>query len=132
MQFVYVSAVKGRLVTRFPTLQAPAPQYVGATRHGKKITWDEDAVVAIPQSEWSKYRREYRKAIATGSLKERTLAEFEAWKKARQADNEKVKAECEVKVKEAQAEANKAKEVATKAPETKSKRGKTSKIKGDS
>lgn len=122
MQFVYVSAVKGRLVTRFPTLQAPAPQYVGATRHGKEITWDEDAVIPIPESEWRQYRREYRKALISGSLKERTPAEFEAWKKSRQSANEKVKAECE---------ANKAaEEVAIEPP--KSKRGKASEIKGDS
>lgn len=131
MQFVYVSAVKGRLVTRFPTLQAPAPQYIGATRHGKKITWDEDAVIPIPESEWRQYRREYRKALDSGSLKERTPAEFEAWKKSRQADNEKVKAECEARAKEDRAKANKAaEEVAAKPP--KSKQGKALKIKGDS
>ena len=110
-EFVYVSAVKGHLVNRFPSLRQPTAQYIGAARKGKKITWDEDQVVAIPEQEWRKYRREYRRAVADGALKERSKADFDAWQAKRKASDE-----------EDRAKAEKAKHEASEA-EAKAKRG---------
>lgn len=78
-EFHYVSSVKGHLVTRFPTLQMSVAQYIGATRKGKEVTWDETEVVAISEQEWAKYRREYRRCLADKSLVERTKEDFAAY-----------------------------------------------------
>lgn len=109
-EFVFVSSVKGKLVTRFPSLRQPVAQYIGATRKGKEIVWNPEAVVAIPLQEWNKYRREYRRALEQGSLKKRTEADHKAWlQKQKQADEEaKRKAEeasrkAETEAKEAEA-----------------------------
>lgn len=91
-EFVYVSSVQGKLVTRFPSLQQSVAQYIGATRKGKTITWNTEQVVAIPTAEWRKYRRSYKRAISDGSLKERTESDFKAWQRKR-ADADKVTAQ---------------------------------------
>lgn len=102
-EFQYVSSVKGHLVTRFPSLRSPVAQYIGATRKGKEIVWDETVVVAIPAKEWQQYRREYRRAIADGALKSRTAEDFEKYREAKgKADSE---LEAKLKAEAAKAEA---------------------------
>lgn len=91
-EFVYVSSVEGKLVTRFPSLQQSVAQYIGATRKGKTITWNTEQVVAIPTAEWRKYRRSYKRAIGDGSLKKRTESDFKAWQRKR-ADADKASAQ---------------------------------------
>lgn len=78
-EFHYVSSVKGHLVTRFPSLRSSVAQYIGATRKGKTIDWDESEVSAISDQEWQKYRREYRRCLADKSLVVRTKEDFEAY-----------------------------------------------------
>ena len=88
-EFVFVSSVQGKLVTRFPSLRQPVAQYIGATRKGKKIEWNPEAVVAIPLQEWNRYRREYKRALEDGALKKRDEAAHKAWlQKQKQADEE--------------------------------------------
>lgn len=78
-EFHYVSSVKGHLVTRFPSLRSSVAQFIGATRKGKTIVWDETEVVAISDQEWQRYRREYRRCLADKSIVERTKEDFEAY-----------------------------------------------------
>jgi len=84
-EFHYVSSVKGHLVTRFPSLRLSVAQYIGATRKGKTIVWDETEVAAISEREWQTYRREYRRCMADKSLVERTKEDFEAYVADKQA-----------------------------------------------
>jgi len=60
-------------------------QYIGATRKGKTIVWDETEVAAISEKEWQTYRREYRRCMADKSLVERTKEDFEAYVADKQA-----------------------------------------------
>jgi len=60
-------------------LRASTAQYIGATRKDKKITWDTNAIVAISEDEWKKFRREYRRAVDDGALKVRTEAEYKSF-----------------------------------------------------
>lgn len=106
-EFVFVSSVQGKLVTRFPSLRQPVAQYIGATRKGKEIVWNPEAVVAIPMQEWNRYRREYKRALEQGSLKRRTEAEHKAWLQKQQKADEAVKQEAEKAKREAEAEAKK-------------------------
>jgi len=71
-----VSCVQGRPVTRYGTRT-----FIGADRdllppHG--MTYDTERVVAISQAEFSRYRREYNRAVNTGDLVKRTAAEWSA------------------------------------------------------
>lgn len=100
-EFHYVSSVEGRLVTRFPSLRSSVAQYIGATRKGKKITWDTSEVVAISEQEWQKYRREYRRCVADKSLVVKTKEDFEKYV-ADKIERERIeleKAEAEAKAK---------------------------------
>jgi hypothetical protein len=92
---LYVSAVKGHLVTRFGT-----GLLIGATRDPKdpsKVTWDEDEIAKISPEELAPYRREYARALRDGALKKREAADFKAVneKRAQQTETDlaKVKAE---------------------------------------
>jgi hypothetical protein len=86
MQGLFVSSVAGHAVTRFGSGKTingiPFPGLlIGAERDLKdptKITWNEDAIVHIPEAEASEFHREYRRAIRDGALKERTEAEYVA------------------------------------------------------
>jgi hypothetical protein len=74
-QNLYVSAVKGHLVTRFGT-----GLLIGATRDQadpSKVTWDEGEIAKIGPDEQAAYRREYARALRDGALKARTKAEYE-------------------------------------------------------
>lgn len=91
-EFIYVKPVPGRLVPRYPTLSSSTTTFIGARRHGKKLEWTPDAVVRIPRAEWVRYLKEYNRALADGSLKKVTSADFNAWEKSR-AEKERAAAQ---------------------------------------
>lgn len=73
---VYVSSVEGCPVTRFGTRTL-----IGAARRVKEptvIDYQPDVVVAITADEFNRYRREYQRALGNGSLKRRTIEEWQA------------------------------------------------------
>lgn len=120
-EFVYVSSVEGKIVTRFPSLHQPVAQYVGARRvlpkrnprekpglrkeTRPKIVWNTEEVVVIPFVEWNKYRREYRRAVADGALKIRTKEDHEKWLSKREEDSKKAKEAADKAAAEAKATA---------------------------
>lgn len=90
MKFIYVSSVEGKLVTRYGSLEVGRVQYIGASFDGvSKVTWDTKAVTAIPESEWNKFQREYKQAVANKELTLRTEEDFAAYRKKREADEKK-------------------------------------------
>lgn len=73
---LFVSCVEGCPVTRFGTRTM-----IGATRSARTpdvVTYDPTVVVAIPLDEHRKYRREYERALANGTLKARGAEEWSA------------------------------------------------------
>lgn len=71
---LFVSSVEGQPVTRYGT-----KVLIGAARdhlQPRKIIYDPTLIVAIPATEARRYSREYRRAIANGSLTERTAAQW--------------------------------------------------------
>ena len=85
---LYVSAVRGHLVTRFGTARPGAQSFIGAHRvpgSPAEIVWDEQTIVPLSEAEVARYRREYQRALDGGALKRRTRAEFEAQHASREA-----------------------------------------------
>ncbi len=80
-EFVYVKPVEGHLVPRYSTLRSSATTFIGAVRDGKTLKWTVDAVVRIPRAEWTRYLKEYQRALAEGSLKKASEADFGDWMK---------------------------------------------------
>lgn len=105
--FKYFSSVEGRIVTRFPSLRSPVAQYIGARREGKKIIWNTDEVVAVPQTEFRKFRAEYRRALRDKSLVERDEKAYKGWLAKRAADDAKAEASAKKASESAQATAKK-------------------------
>jgi hypothetical protein len=71
---LFVSCVEGQPVPRFGT-----KVLIGAVRdpeERRKIRYNTKAITAIPVVEARKYAREYQRAIADGSLTERTAAQW--------------------------------------------------------
>lgn len=125
---LYVSSVEGHLVTRFG-----AKLYIGASRNPadpSQITWDLGLVVKIPEAEVLAYGREYRAAIAAGSLLVRTAADFEAFVAAQAAATEKELADRKAAEEKAKAEAEKPAAVPTVPDPTKAARAKTGPARG--
>src|SRR5262245_49207601 len=83
---LYVSAVKGHLVTRFGTDGRSVQSFIGAQRvHGSPtdIVWDEETIVPLTDAEVARYRREYQRMIDGKALRKRTEAEYKAQLAAR-------------------------------------------------
>lgn len=92
MNLVYVSPVKGHLVTRYGT-----GTYIGATRsivvhkpapgepipivprNESEVAWNESEVVAIPEPEWMAHIKEYTRCLTAKALTKRTEADYKAW-----------------------------------------------------
>lgn len=73
---LFVRPVVGQPVTRYGT-----GTIIGGYRKPNapnEIEWQADSIVGIPSSEYLKYKREYDRALRTGSLKKSTAA---AWKR---------------------------------------------------
>lgn len=73
---LYVSAIEGKPVTRFGTRTL-----IGASRSRATpnvVDYDTQRVVAIPQEEYSRFRREYDRALGNGSLRRRKAEEWQA------------------------------------------------------
>lgn len=73
-EFKYYSSVYGRVVPRFGT-----SSYIGAVMGKDGFEWDEVKIVAIPMTEFARYRKEYTKNVKNGSIMERTLKDREDW-----------------------------------------------------
>lgn len=72
---LFVSCVEGSLVTRYGT-----GTFIGAERRAddpRQVDFHPDQVIAIPDDEFRKYRREYLRALREGSLRQRTEAEWQ-------------------------------------------------------
>ena len=73
---LYLSSVAG-----LPSARFGSRVLIGAERDlidPTEIRYTPEVIVAIPTSEVAKYAREYRRAIADGSVRERTEAEWRA------------------------------------------------------
>ncbi len=73
---LFVSCVVGKPVTRWGSRTL-----IGASRSAATPTvvdYDPELVVAIPQSEYAQYTREYDRALANGSLKRRAESHWQA------------------------------------------------------
>jgi hypothetical protein len=71
---LFVSCVAGSLTVRHGTRT-----YIGAERRATEpsvVDYHPAEVVAIPDDEWRKYRREYTRALRSGALVERKA---DAW-----------------------------------------------------
>ena len=82
----FVSPVEGHIVTRYSTLRpGAAPDMIGYTRAplaagdgrgaGSPVI-QPDVIAAIPHREWTRYAREYGRALRLGALRERTAEEY--------------------------------------------------------
>jgi len=72
---LFVSCVPGRPVTRYGSRVT-----IGAYRDPatSKFAWEPETVVAIPEPEFRRYRREYTSALRDGSLRSRSEADWQA------------------------------------------------------
>ena len=83
----YLSPVKGHMVARFGKDQGRA--FIGVSLRikrnsegvvlSRKVVFHEDRVIAIPESEFNRYGKEYTRAIKSGGLKVRTEEEYNAY-----------------------------------------------------
>src|SRR5262245_26208296 len=83
---LYVSAVRGHLVTRFGTDGNGIQSFIGAHRvpgDPTEIVWDESTIVPLTEGEVARYRREYQRLLDGKALRKRTAAEYEAQEEAR-------------------------------------------------
>lgn len=112
-EFKYVSAVEGKAVARYGSGTATRSNMViGGVQRADGYEIDPKAVVRIPLAEWTRYGKEYARALANKALKPRTKEDYDAWVKAeeKRVDDEaaKVKAEAAAKAKAEADEAAKA------------------------
>jgi hypothetical protein len=128
-EFRYFAAVPEKgLVTRYGT-----GTYIGANRDHedpRKINFTVGEVVAIPEAEYHRYRREYDKQVRSGALKKCTQRDFEAYAaeqtKQSEADAAALKLAQETEAKEDAEAAAKVAKTETEpdaAPETPKKKG---------
>lgn len=75
---LFVSSVPGHLVSRYGSASASrANELLGAERTvDGEVVWHTDAVLVVSEAELARFSREYRRAIATGALRERTEADY--------------------------------------------------------
>ncbi len=88
----FVSSVKGHLVSRYGTAtDKSAPSLIGARRKTTslgvgpfdlerttvELEWDEEAIVALTETEARRFAREYDGHVARNELKARTADEFD-------------------------------------------------------
>lgn len=71
---LYVLPVKGKPVTRYGS-----KIIIGGHRSPEApsvIVWDTKTIVQLPPAEYLRYRREYDRALQSGSLKKTTAAKW--------------------------------------------------------
>jgi len=68
---LYLSSIEGKPVARFGT-----KVLIGAVRIGRTVTYNTKTIHPIPVAEARRYHREYQRAIAHGSVKAHTQAEW--------------------------------------------------------
>lgn len=83
---LFVSSVPGHLVSRYGSGGARAAEPLGAERDAQGVvTWHPEQVLALSHAELARFGREYRRALARGSLSARTEAEYRAFVAAQDA-----------------------------------------------
>lgn len=127
MEFVYVKPVDGHLVPRYSTVSMDSPTYIGATRVGKVVTWDLESVVRISLEEWTRYGREYRRAVASGGLMMADEAAYLVHQEAREAESKAAEAEAKPVVAATEAKAAEVQAPATEAKPAEDAKKKTKK-----
>jgi hypothetical protein len=78
IKFRHFRSVEGKVVPRHGT-----SVFIGARRdkeHG--WVWDTETIVRVPETEYTRYLREYRRALNEGALVECTKADFDKQEKA--------------------------------------------------
>src|SRR5262249_17920724 len=78
IKFRYYSPCEGRAVARFGT-----PLHIGATRTALGYQIDPEAVVAIPETEFIQFSKDYTDAVRNGDLKESNKEAFDAYQQKR-------------------------------------------------
>ncbi|MCP4674347.1 MAG: hypothetical protein GY854_02280 [Deltaproteobacteria bacterium] len=73
-KFRYFSSVQGQVVQRYGT-----DTFIGVKRTANGWDWNDESVVPIPETECSRYEREYQNAVRNGALKIRTQKDYEAY-----------------------------------------------------
>jgi len=112
---LFVSSVAGKLVRRYGTAvhigaraEVLNPQEEDPSRHRYKYRYQTSDIVAIPEAEFARYRREYTRALSDGSLRKRSAQEWQAQiDEATRASEEAAKSKAEKK-KKTEAESQKA------------------------
>jgi len=102
MKYKYFSPVEGHLVPRYgapnqhigarfvPSGEATARSLLGPSGQGSfVIVWNTKHVERIPAEECTMYGREYNRALADGSLKERKVKDYDNYIKATEAAERK-------------------------------------------
>jgi hypothetical protein len=84
MKFKYFRSVKGHVVHRYGT-----DTLIGVTRGKDGHKWNTERVVAIPEVEYFRHLKAYRRAVKSGALKESTKSAFEKQNKAQGAETKK-------------------------------------------
>lgn len=112
----FVSSVEGRLVTRWDAQGSSFGARVATAEEraagDAPISWDPTCVVPLTPQFCAKFDRELRNAIRNGDLKERTEADWQAWRKH---EEEREAARLEVVKATEEAAAKAAEEAAEKA-----------------
>jgi hypothetical protein len=88
IKFEYYSSVEGHVVPRYGT-----DVYIGAKRVPGGWDWNTDAVVPIPEREYTLYGREYARGVKEGGIIKRTEADYKKYIKAKESANKKNSAE---------------------------------------
>lgn len=95
----YFRSIQGHACRRFGS-----EAFIGCTRGPKGFTWNTDAVVAIPESEMLRYRKDYNSYIRHGDLKRATKSDYDKWIAKRQAQGKREESEAKaVKIEAAKA-----------------------------
>jgi hypothetical protein len=74
----YFSSVPGHAVARYGTGTT-----IGASRGPTGYVFNTDVVVAIPEAEFYRYMREYKRALLHKELVERTKEDFDSYRAKR-------------------------------------------------
>ncbi|MHC4736474.1 MAG: hypothetical protein ACYTDW_18745 [Planctomycetota bacterium] len=86
MKFKYFRSVKGHVVHRYGT-----DTLIGVTRGKEGHKWNTEKIVAIPEVEYLRHLKAYRRAVKSGALKESSKSAFEKQNKEQEAEANKSK-----------------------------------------
>jgi hypothetical protein len=84
MKFKYFRSVEGHVVDRYGTDRS-----IGVARVEGQHVWDTERVVAIPETEYLRHLKAYRRAVKSGALKVSTKAAYDKQNKAQEGETDK-------------------------------------------